>query len=134
MRNGKPAKVQIRYRLRTLLLAGAFGPPLLVLAWYVGVWASFALPEFIREISGSLLWLSGLIAMGLTAFIVLDVPPVAGTAIRPSWRQLALVAALLFLAFWQGYWIAFNILGWVWVWGDNPPPGIELKVLLASCA
>jgi hypothetical protein len=70
MRNGNLTKVNIRYRLRTLLLAGAFGPPLLVLGWYVGVWASFALPGFIKDIAGSLTWLSGLIAMGLTVFVV----------------------------------------------------------------
>lgn len=109
----------MRYRLRTLVIATALGPVLLALAWYLAIWFWNVMPSLVRQWGFSLVMLAILCAVGLAIFSVVSPPP-GGDNHDRSTRWLALVVAGgQFFALWAAFWPMFELLGWLYVWGDN---------------
>jgi len=120
----------LRFRLRTLLLAAALGPPLLALAWFTVIWARFALPQVIREISRPIAWAAMAGAVGLMVVIVAAPPPGSQPAVTVSLRHLLALCGVTFLALWFWLWVLVGFAGWLFLWGDNGPPFSDFTLLL----
>jgi hypothetical protein len=119
----------MRFRLRTLMIAAALGPPLLALAWFLAVWARFVLPKALDHISG-LAWPSMLAAVGLAVFSVAASPPGSQPAAAVSPGYLSLLGGTVFVALAQWLWVYFGLVGWLFVWGENGPPYPERVMAL----
>jgi hypothetical protein len=122
----------MRYRLRTLLIASIVGPPLLALLWFGAIWARYSLSPLLGN------FLQSLLLPGIGAVLVLVVYSVAApwpgrkpAVLLPAWQCL-LLGVCQFLAEWQWLYVAIEIGGWGFIWGDNGPP--VSSVLLAMIA
>jgi hypothetical protein len=120
----------MRYRLRTLLIGAALGPPLLALVWFAAIWARYALPQVMRDFWQPIAWVCMTGAVGLALYSVAAPPPGSQPAASLSLWHLSLLGGVTFLALWQWLWVLFGLAGWMFLWGDNGPPYSERTMLL----
>jgi hypothetical protein len=119
---------EMRYRLRTLIIALAVGPVLLSLAYFCGIWAWYALPGVVNYLHPLAMMAIMVMTVVLTLFSLFAPPRDLEDPERvPRWQSL-LLGCGEFAALWHGLWFLFSYLGWVWLWGDNQRPGTEESV------
>ena len=115
----------MRYRLRTLLIAAALGPPVLAIVW-------LAVPLIIDELAPHLFLAGMVISAVAIVFSAIAVPPRRIEAARlPLW-QTGLLCCSHFVALWWWLYVWTGIGGWMVVWGDNGPPVSELTLSMAA--
>jgi hypothetical protein len=115
----------MRYRLRTLMIAAAVLPPVLALAWFVAIWARYALPSVLPGIVRPIALAGMLGAVGLIAIIVAAPPARSQPAVTVSSQHLLTLAVLTVVALWQWLWVIGGLVGWIFVWGDNGPTALQ---------
>jgi hypothetical protein len=123
----------MRYRLRTLMIAAAVGPPMLALAWFGAIWAWHALPSVINDFGYYLLLAGVLGALVLVVYSAVAPTPGSREPATPRLCLIAMLSACEFLALWQWIWACIAIGGWLFIWGDLGPPVSE-RVLTSLAA
>src|SRR5688572_8191329 len=111
----------MRYRLRTLLVAAAVGPPLLALAWFAAIWARYALPPVMVQVMTPIALLSIVGVVALCAVIVAWPPPGSPPAATISPTHLVMLAGLTLAGLWHWLWGLGGLIGFLFLWGDNSP-------------
>jgi hypothetical protein len=122
----------MRYRLRTLVIATIIGPPLLGLAWYLAIWARFAISPTLEGITRPFFPLGMLAVIVLILYTVAAPPPEDNPAIALLPWQLFLFWLAQFLAQWHWILILVALGGWLFVWGDRGPPFSERAMITGA--
>ena len=121
-----------RYSLRTLVLVTIIGPPLLALAWWSANYFWHAAPDPLFALSRHLL-LPGLVCtLGLVSFSLIYTPanPDECDGLK-VWPALGLFC-LEFIALWHWLGGIFQVVGWLFIWGDRGGPLMDLVVPAAA--
>jgi hypothetical protein len=120
----------VRYRLRTLVIAAIFGPPILAFMWFAAVWARVALPPLFASLP-DYLFLPGTIGVvALFVYSLVAPSPDAKPAASLDLWQYVLLWICQFLAEWHWLLLVIRVVGWIFIWGDRGPP-VEDAMLAA---